>query len=50
VRRPAFSEEEALSIMVQEKGKRCDPLLLEVFLRIIPEIRRIREENKDNKW
>jgi len=46
--RPAFSEEEAISMMVQEKGKHFDPRLLEVFIRTLPEIRRIREENRDD--
>ncbi len=48
--RTAFSEEEAISIMVQEKGKHFDPRILDVFLRILPEIRRIREANNDNNW
>ena len=48
--RPAFSEEEAISIMVQEKGKHFDPRLLEVFLRTLPEIRIIRQENRDDDW
>ncbi len=47
VYRPAFSEAEALSIMLDGSGTHFDPDLLELFLSRLPEMRRICELNCD---
>ncbi len=47
VYRPAFEENEAISIMVADKGKHFDPQLLDTFLELLPEIQRIRLSIKD---
>lgn len=44
VYKSAFSEDAALSIMAQERGRHFDPAILDSFLRVLPEIRRIRAE------
>lgn len=49
VYKPAFCEEEAFSIMSRGKGSHFDPELLEVFLEQTAEMRRIREEVKDEE-
>jgi putative two-component system response regulator len=47
VYRPALLEDEALSLMKIGKGKHFDPKILDCFLDLLPEIRRIREEVKE---
>jgi len=42
--RDAFSEEAALETMEGERGKHFEPALLDCFLRVLPTLRRIREE------
>jgi putative two-component system response regulator len=42
--RPAYSEDEALSMMTQQSGKHFDPKILDAFLGILPEVRRIRDK------
>ncbi|MBI4962363.1 MAG: response regulator [Desulfomonile tiedjei] len=42
--RPAFTEDEALSMMIQQSGKQFDPRTLDAFISILPEIRDIRDE------
>jgi len=48
VYRPAFPEEEALAIMTEGKGQHFAPKFFESFLRILPALRRIREEMPDS--
>jgi len=45
--RAAFPEKEALFKMTEQSGKQFDPRILDAFLGILPEIRRIRDETKD---
>jgi len=45
--RPAYSEDEALSMMTQQSGGHFEPRIFDAFLGILPEIRRIRDETKD---
>ena len=47
MRRKAFSEEDALSLMSSARGKHFDPKVLECFFHILPEIRRIRNKLRD---
>ncbi len=47
VYRPALSEAEALSIMIDKSGSHFDPDLLELFLSLLPEMRRIAEAHRD---
>ena len=47
VYRPALPEDEALSLMKIGKGKHFDPKILDCFLELLTEIRRIREESKE---
>lgn len=49
VYKPAFPEEEALSIMKTGRGRQFDSKVLDVFLDSLPEMRRIRAEVKDLK-
>ena len=49
VYRPAFPEDQALSMMSEEKGKLFDPRIFDAFLSILTEIHRIREELKDGE-
>lgn len=44
--REAFSEDEALDMLRAEKGKQFDPEILEWFFRLIPELRRIRQQTE----
>jgi putative two-component system response regulator len=44
--REAFSEDEALNLLRSEKGKQFDPQILEWFFRLVPELRRIRQETE----
>ena len=39
--RPAYPEDEALAIMTRGRGRAFDPRILDTFLQILPEIRRI---------
>ncbi len=45
--RPALSEAEALSIMLDKSGSHFDPELLELFLSLLPEMRHITEQYRD---
>ena len=47
VYRPALPEDEALSLMKIGKGKHFDPKILDCFLELLTEIRRIREDAKE---
>lgn len=47
VYRPAILEEEALEMMKCERGSHFDPQLLDCFLQMVPELRRIREHLSD---
>lgn len=47
VYRPAMSETEAIAIMNDGKGRHFDPRILEAFFDLLPEIRRIREQVKE---
>lgn len=49
VYRPAFSEEEAVSILTDGRGSHFDPQLLDRFMNLLPEMRRIREDVKETK-
>jgi putative two-component system response regulator len=44
--REAYSEEEALEIMREERGKQFDPEILDWFFRLTPELRRIKQESE----
>jgi putative two-component system response regulator len=44
--REAFSEDEALNLLRSEKGKQFDPQILEWFFRLVPELRRIKQETE----
>lgn len=52
VYRPAFPEEEALAILRDGRGSHFDPRMLDCFFRLLPQIRRIREEvgREDTVW
>jgi HD-GYP domain-containing protein (c-di-GMP phosphodiesterase class II) len=45
--KPAFSEEKTLTIMTEMTGSHLDPRIFEVFLSLLPEMRRIKESVKD---
>ncbi len=47
VYRPALSEGEAIQIMSQDKGTHFDPRVFDAFLRVLPKLRQIRMEVKD---
>jgi putative two-component system response regulator len=47
VYRPAFSEAEVLSMMLEGSGTHFDPRLLECFLPMLPKIRRLSSANPD---
>jgi putative two-component system response regulator len=47
VYRPAMSEGDALAILEQGRGSHFDPVLLDLFLCLVPELRRIAEEHPD---
>ena len=47
VYRPAFPEEKALGIMREGSGTQFRPALLDLFLEMLPELRRIRQQIKD---
>ena len=47
VYRPALPEEEALDIMAKGRNRHFDPEILDCFMSILPEIRRIRQETRD---
>ena len=49
VYRAALPETEALAIMEQGRGNHFDPFLFGVFLSLVPEMRRIAEENPDER-
>ena len=49
VYRPALPETEALAIMEQGRGSHFDPFLFGVFLSLAPQMRRIAEENPDDR-
>ena len=48
VYRPALSEAEVLSIMLEGSGTHFDPHLLECFLSVLPEIRSVSDANPDD--
>ena len=45
----ALPEDEAMKIMEQDRGKHFDPFLFGVFLSLLPEIRRIAQQNPDDR-
>src|SRR5208283_4309419 len=45
----ALPEDKAMDIMEEGRGKHFDPFLLGVFLSILPEIRRIAQQNPDDR-
>ncbi len=47
VYKPAFSQEEAEKIIVEQKGKHFEPKLVELFFKLKPEILKIKEENNE---
>ncbi len=47
VYRPAMSEPATIAIMNNGKGRHFDPRILEAFFDLLPEIRRIREQVRD---
>ena len=47
VYRPAMTEDEAVEIMINGRGTHLDPRLLDTFLDLLPEIRRIQEQVAD---
>jgi putative two-component system response regulator len=47
VYKAALPEEDVVSMMIAEEGKHFDPEILEVFLRLLPEMKRIRDEVKE---
>lgn len=47
--KPPFSHEKAIEIILEEKGKLFDPLIVDTFLEIEPEIRRIAEDFRDEE-
>lgn len=47
VYKPAWPEAKAVSTLIAESGKHFDPEIVEAFLRVLPEIRWIREEVKE---
>ncbi len=49
VYRPAIPEGQALDMMKSERGRHFEPRLLDCFLRIVPELRRIRERVVDGE-
>ena len=49
VYRAALPETEALAIMERGRGNHFDPFLFGVFLSLVPEMRRIAEENPDER-
>jgi len=50
VYRPALPEHEVLTIMKQGYGTHFDPRLFDVFMDLLPEMRRIREEVKEPEF
>ncbi len=49
VYRPAVPETEALAIMERGRGGHFDPFLFGIFLSLVPPLRRIAEENRDER-
>jgi PAS domain S-box-containing protein len=49
VYRPAFSEPEVISMMLERSGTHFDPHLLECFFSVLPEIRQISDANPDGE-
>jgi len=47
--RPALPEEEALAIMTKGRGSHFDPVVFDTFMRVLPELRRIRSEVGDRE-
>ncbi len=47
VYRPALSEEEALEIITDGRGSHFDPRIADVFMKVLPELRRMREKTKE---
>ena len=45
----ALAEDKAMEIMEEGRGKHFDPFLFGVFLSILPEIRRIAQQNPDDR-
>ncbi|HMK36444.1 MAG TPA: HD domain-containing phosphohydrolase [Desulfomonilaceae bacterium] len=48
--RDAWTEEDALAIMVEQKGKRFEPKILDVFFDVLPAIRQLFTELHDEDW
>jgi putative two-component system response regulator len=49
VYRPAMPETEALALMERGRGGHFDPFLFGIFLSLVPELRRIADENRDER-
>ncbi|MEW6351841.1 MAG: HD domain-containing phosphohydrolase [Thermodesulfobacteriota bacterium] len=49
VYKEAFPEDKAIAIMCEAKGSHFDPHMLDAFLRVLPEMRRIREDVRDEE-
>jgi putative two-component system response regulator len=50
VYRPAFSDPEVVSMMLEGDGTHFDPRLLECFLSVLPEIGRISQAHPDGAF
>lgn len=48
--REALTEDTAVTYMIEQKGRHFDPGILEVFLNVLPELRKIRNECPDENW
>jgi putative two-component system response regulator len=48
--REAFTEDIAVSYLIEQKGRRFDPEIVEVFLHVLPQIRKTRNEFPDGDW
>jgi len=44
-----MSEQEALSIMTETRGSHFDPRIFDCFMRVLPDLRRIRAEVRDQE-
>jgi response regulator RpfG family c-di-GMP phosphodiesterase len=48
--KPAYPEAHAIELMTQQSGSYFDPDIFSVFIELLPEIRRIREEIRENAY
>ena len=47
VSKPAYSEEQTLEIMTQERDRHFDPIIFDAFLKVLPEFRKVRTSARD---